>query len=121
MLTAEVAILDVQPKLSDSLCRFSFNEEDKSAVLFLKRDYIMLTLSANGKAELYFHAYVWTAYASMLATEYPELVACDEIKRLSGLSNKPKQVLDMTKKYPFGETEYNQYVADFASLKSNKR
>lgn len=67
----------------------------------------MLTLSANGKAELYFHAYVWTAYSTMLAAQYPDLEVCPEIKRLQSLSNKPKQVFEMTEKYPFGETEYN--------------
>jgi hypothetical protein len=73
LLTVDVSVLTEQPILSESLFRFSCSEEDKSAALCLKRDYIMLTLSANGKAELYFHAYVWTAYAAMLVTEYPEL------------------------------------------------
>jgi hypothetical protein len=121
LLTVDVSALTEQPKLSESLFRFSFREEDKSSTLCLKRDYIMLTLSANGKAELYFHAYVWTAYAAMLAADYPDLEACPEIKRLQSLSIKPKQVFEMVKKYPFSEAEYNKFADDFGSLKPNKR
>jgi hypothetical protein len=82
LLTVDVSVLTETPKLTESLFRFSCTEGEKSATLCLKREYIMLTLSANGKAELYFHAYVWTAYAAMLAAEYPELEASPEIKRL---------------------------------------
>ena len=37
-------------------------EEGSNVLLNLKRDFFDLTLKANGKLELYFHAYFWTQY-----------------------------------------------------------
>lgn len=81
-------------KLSEKLFYVSSKENDSSAALVLKREYVSLTLSANGKAELYFHAYVWTAYTAMLSKEFPEVQSCSELKRMAALSLKPKQVTD---------------------------
>lgn len=64
---------------------------DSSKVeLCLKREYILLTMSAKGKAELYFHAYVWSSYAQMLSSTCPELQDCPQIQSLNKLSVKPK-------------------------------
>ena len=52
-----------QVELSESPFYFSLKENDAKAFISLNRDYIMLTLAANGKAELYFHAYMWTTFA----------------------------------------------------------
>ncbi len=87
--------------------------------LTLSKGYIELTLTANGKAELYFHAYFWTAYANMLC--YAPLLETPQIKRMGPLAQKPKTVIDQIRKYPFGETEYNELVSEFGSIKSKKR
>lgn len=50
---------------------------------------------ANGKAELYFHAYFWTTYMSNLFDVSPELKNCLEVKRMSYLASKPKQVVEI--------------------------
>lgn len=60
-------LLTVEPSeisdLEESLFTITLKEEDKSALIALNRDYIQLTLAANGKAELYFQAYMWTHLA----------------------------------------------------------
>lgn len=38
------------------------SKNEKDFVLSLKRNFIELTLKANGKADLYFHAYLWHLY-----------------------------------------------------------
>lgn len=45
---------------------------------------------ANGKAELYFHAYFWTAYIKNLIDVNPNLENCIEVKRMLNLASKPK-------------------------------
>lgn len=79
----------------------------------------MMTLSANGKAELYFHAYLWTKYFQMLSC--PELLQIDEVKLMAKIAETPSIVLDKIKKFPFGECEYEQLVAEFGSLRPGKR
>lgn len=39
---------------------------DKNVLVTLKPEYLDLTIAANGKAELYFHAYFWTKYFEAL-------------------------------------------------------
>jgi hypothetical protein len=60
LLTVEASEI---PDLEESSFTITLKEEDKSALIALNRDYIQLTLAANGKAELYFHAYMWTHLA----------------------------------------------------------
>jgi hypothetical protein len=87
--------------LSEQLFAISLNNNPE-CILNLKQEYIDLTLAANGKAEIYFHAYFWTSYFNLL-TDCTDLQQSSEVKRMSSLSQKPKQVLDQIQKYPFGE------------------
>jgi len=45
---------------------------------------------ANGKAELYFHAYFWTTYVKNLFDVNSDLQNCLEVKRMENLASKPK-------------------------------
>ena len=96
-----------ETQLSSELFFIASSDEVSGAALNLNKDYIMLTLQAKGKAELYFHAYFWTTYANLVALVDPqEFANCSELKRMVNLSAKPKLVVDQIKKYPFGEKEY---------------
>ena len=46
-----------ETQLSSELFYIASSDEVSGAALNLNKDYIMLTLQAKGKAELYFHAY----------------------------------------------------------------
>lgn len=56
---------------------------------------------ANGKAELYFHAYFWTAYIKNLLDVNPNLENCIEVKRMLNLASKPKQVVEIINRNQF--------------------
>jgi len=59
----------------------------------MRKEYVNLTLLANGKAELYFHAYVWQQYCIQLAQEHPYILLSPQVKRLSCLSINPERIL----------------------------
>ena len=70
------------------------NEKSKTKnTIYLNRSYIELALNSNGKAELYFHAYMWTAYiekvAEMCGKQNDAILADPEILRMHSLSTKP--------------------------------
>jgi hypothetical protein len=66
ILKSELSLTSITLSEAYFFISSSINLPDETSsediVLQLRRDYILLTLSANGKAELYFHAYVWTSY-----------------------------------------------------------
>ena len=66
----------------------------KDVILTIKREYLELTINANGKAELYFHSYFWTEYFEALqkrdGKDASELLNCVEIKRMTKLATRPK-------------------------------
>ena len=92
MLNSSAAI---DNNLDDPLFTISFNSDDTNSALILKKEYVELTMLANGKAELYFHAYFWTTYMSNLFDVNPDLKNCLEVKRMQTLANKPKQVMEL--------------------------
>jgi hypothetical protein len=109
--------------LSEQLFYITTNEAEdpsKKASLRINDSYIELTLKANGKAELYFHAYFWTTYLEQMGST-PEQLAIPEVKRMKNLSTKPKQVLDTIDRFPFGEEEYNHFVGEFGGRKPFKK
>lgn len=86
-----------------------------------------LTLNANGKAELYFHAYIWIS----ILQQYHARVNKDgenldqsfdadvvsksiEIKRLKGLVESLKRVDANLSKFPFGKSQYQRFVRDLS-------
>lgn len=100
-------------------------EEDSDSLIHIKREYIELTLNANGKAELYFHAYFWTTYFEQVAKaaggDHSYLLKSTEAKSLSKLSIKPKQVYDTIQRFPFGKAQYDRLVAEFGGRKQIKK
>lgn len=67
-------------------------ENDSKTLFSLRRDFIDLALQANGKAELYFHAYFWMQAITNLSQGTEEaldkLVASHvEVKRLKNLAD----------------------------------
>lgn len=92
MLNSSAAI---DNNLDDPLFTISFDSDDTNSALILKKEYVELTMLANGKAELYFHAYFWTTYMSNLFDVNPDLKNCLEVKRMQTLANKPKQVMEL--------------------------
>lgn len=102
--------------LTKELLRVTF---EQGGDLLLNKEYLDLTVFANGKAELYFHAYFWTTYAAMLG--YSPLLENQHIKKIGPLAQKPKTVMDQIRKFQFSEAEYKELVSEFGSLKSKKR
>jgi hypothetical protein len=50
----------------DGPSQATIHQEPKECFLTIKRRFITLTLNANGKADLYFHAYVWISILQSL-------------------------------------------------------
>jgi hypothetical protein len=85
-----------------------------------------LTLNANGKAELYFHAYFWITYLDSLCQKSGRdlndiLVEVPELMRLSTLSSRPKMVVEKIKSLPFGEKEYERFINEFGGRHQVKK
>lgn len=47
--------------------KVSTAEDASSELLTIKRSHLDLAVKANGKAELYWHAYFWVAYVEQVA------------------------------------------------------
>jgi len=60
----------------------STGETEAEAVIKINKKYVDMTLQANGKAELYFHAYFWSTYFNQIAGDNSELSSCPHVKRL---------------------------------------
>ena len=76
---------------------------------------------ANGKAELYFHAYFWTTYLKRLFDVNPDLKNCIEVKRMENLATKPRQVIEIISRNQFKEKEYLKFVEEFGNKKNTNR
>ena len=98
-------------------------EKEKVAFLTIKKRFITLTLNANGKADLYFHAYIWISlFQSLYFLSRPdasdkefdsEIVAkSTEIKRLKGLVDSLKKVDANLSKFPFNKEIYEKIVSE---------
>ena len=83
----------------------------------MKASHFDLALRANGKAEIYFHAYFWTTYVDTLAAacgqEGSDLLNTPEITRMRNLSTRPQLVIDKIQSLPFGLEQYNRFVEAF--------
>jgi len=88
-------------------------------------------LKANGKADLYFHAYFWTTFALHLFMranhsnsiqtledfETKTVKSSVELQRLKGLAEFLKKVHLNIDKYTFTEETYYKYVNEFGGRK----
>jgi hypothetical protein len=93
-----------------------------------------LTLSANGKADLYFHAYFWHTFAwnlymranhsntvqSLETFDSTYVKSSVEMQRLKGLAEFLKKVIQNIGKYVFTEETYLKYVNEFGGRKAPK-
>jgi hypothetical protein len=73
--------------------------------------------------ELYFHAYFWTTYINQFfpSQELPEdIKSHPSVVYMNKFAQKPKQVLDMVKKYKFGEEDYLRFIEEFGGRKIAK-
>lgn len=97
--------------------------DDASEVegLTIQREYLELANKANGKADLYFHAYVWTQYLDANKAALEGLNNDLFRKRFDGLTKTLSKVIQNVKKFPFTEENYNKYVEAFGSRKIQKK
>ena len=122
-----VPLGESQPEVTPCFCVSIAQEKDeeKNYMTHLNRSYIDLALNANGKADLYFHAYLWTTYIESVAEKCGRqrdgVLADPEILRMTCLSTKPGEVIEHVKKYPFGKAEYDKLVAEFGGRKAVKK
>lgn len=92
---------------------------------------ITLTLNANGKADLYFHAYIWISIfqtlfyisrsdASELEFDSEIVSKSVEVKRLKGLVDSLRKVDANLSKFPFNKEVYDKFVLELGSRKQTK-
>ena len=101
---------------------------EKNVVLRINRNFIDLAMQANGKADLYFHAYFWEQYLKGLAVMQAARalqgagpgqrvdIFSDKfpfMKRLQGLAMTLTKVIVNIKKFPFNEKSYQRFVNEF--------
>jgi len=129
----------IQIKNFDSVLGDLNITQKDNIVLKINSKFIDLVMKANGKADLYFHAYLWEQYLKTLDAAQTYKLAMnankatgdktdpqneDEIieifsdkytfmKRLQGLSMTLTKVIINIKKFPFSEKMYNKYVNEF--------
>jgi len=90
-------------------------------------------MKANGKADLYFHAYFWEHYIKTLV-EQAALKRKEEeavvdpfaenyafMRRLIGLSATLSKVIINIKKFPFRESMYKKYAHEFGLRQIQKK
>lgn len=99
-------------------------------------------MKANGKADLYFHAYFWEQYLKQLdVTQSARAINAKDqaaesgpapridifsdkfpfMKRLSGLALTLTKVIVNIKKFPFNEKMYIKYVNEFGKRQLQKK
>ncbi len=87
-----------------------------------------MTLNANGKADLYFHAYFWTTFSEHLFMRANHSTSLEdfegkivknslELQRLKGLAEFLKKVHLNINKFAFTQTTYYKYVNEFGGRK----
>lgn len=96
--------------------------KDKNIVLKINRSFIELAMQANGKADLYFHAYFWQEYLKNLDVLQSKAggqktdIFSDQfpfIRRLQGLAMTLTKVIVNIKKFPFDQKSYEKFVNEF--------
>lgn len=96
-----------------------------------------LATRANGKADLYFHAYFWDRYLTELQPSQLTSIAKESdlgqidltknvdqfpfIPRLKALSSTLSKVIVNVKKFPFNEAQYNKFCQEFAKRDNPKK
>lgn len=82
-------------------------------------------MKANGKADLYFHAYFWEIYLKSLSKLMKkggdDILAEPFMKRLIGLSLTLTKVIVNIKKFPFHEKMYLKYCKEFGQRNTSKK
>lgn len=114
-------------------------EREKHIILKINKSFIELAMNANGKADLYFHAYFWEQYLKSLDVMQAALAMIDKdkvkpgsmidifsnkypfMKRLSGLSLTLTKVIVNIKKFPFTDRMYNKYINEFGKRQLQKK
>lgn len=114
-------------------------EKEKHIVLKISKSFIELAMNANGKADLYFHAYFWEQYLKSLDVLQATIALIEKdsvppesqidifsnkypfMKRLSGLSLTLTKVIVNIKKFPFTERMYLKYVNEFGKRQLQKK
>ena len=113
--------------------KVDFDVKDDFIILKINKEFFELFIQANGKADLYFHAYFWDKYFQTLQKQISNLDdtfvkgsgvenvnivknqdAYPFLKRLSGLANTLQKVILNIKKYPFNQEMYDKFVKEFA-------
>lgn len=104
--------------------------KDKNIVLKINRSFIELAMAANGKADLYFHAYFWEHYLKhldLLISVQASGAAKNDVfqnpfmKRLSGLAMTLTKVIVNIRKFPFDEQSYKRFVNEFGKRQLQKK
>jgi hypothetical protein len=120
---------DFTADITIALVNSEEGEADKD-MLHLERSYVELALNANGKAELYFHAYLWKAYLEFLITGNDSEKAKEAetyftqsaaLTRLALFSQKPKVVTSKLAQMSFTESEYDLFVDSFSGRQPVKK
>lgn len=95
--------------------------------MWLNRAQIDLTLRANGKADLYYHAYFFEQYLEALANaddvsrEDFSAQKLPFMKRIHGLSETLGKVIVNIKKEPFTKDTYDKYARTFGQRQTTKK
>jgi hypothetical protein len=115
-----VAYLKSPAALDTPTSQAELGISEANVVLELEQAFVDLSLKANGKADLYFHAYFWQQYltnlnelyASALDTSVPTFTEANYpfMGRLNGLSATLGKVIANIRKFPFSEKMYRKYV-----------
>ena len=90
--------------------RVGLGTEVGDAQFSIDTEYLNLTIKANGKADLYFHAYVWTQYLNSLTKSGISFDNADYRPRLDGLAKTLGKVIQNVKKFPFTQESYDKYI-----------
>ena len=78
-------------------------------------------MKAQGKADLYFHAYFWSTYMKSLSGKDSLSSETPFMKRLNGLSSTLSKVIINIRKFPFNEKMYQKYVSEFGQRNTQKK
>ena len=106
------------------------NAKTEGSACVLDKNLMQISIKANGKADLYLHAYTIYHYVNTLYTasllkssdDFEKLVKENiELGRLKGLSDALRKVAMNLPKYPFNEQIYMKHVNDFGGRKSIKK
>jgi hypothetical protein len=104
-------------------------EKEERTLFSLNPELIDVAIKANGKAELYFHAYFWNTFSQHLhAKAHPDnkdstlfekevIATSNEHKRLKGLGEFLAKVHANLAKNVFTKDIYDNYVAEFGGRK----